>query len=52
MPDHHPVPDRVRDGSTNIIRDLDDWQRVHAESMANPDAFWLEQTAQLIAWEK
>jgi len=51
MSGHIPVPERVKLNSENIIQSMADWQRIHAQSMANPDAFWLDITRKSIAWE-
>ncbi len=47
----HIVPDRVKQGSTNIIQNMDDWRRVHLSSMSDPDTFWLGITNELIDWQ-
>ena len=51
MASHHAVPRRVVEGSSNLIQSMEDWARVHAESMADPDAFWQTQTEALIEWD-
>ena len=48
MAEHYAVPDRVSAGSDNIAPTMEDYRRVHAESMANPDSFWLGITKELI----
>ncbi len=30
---------------------MDDWQRIHAQSISDPDAFWLDITRKNIVWE-
>ncbi|HIA39758.1 MAG TPA: acetate--CoA ligase [Candidatus Poseidoniales archaeon] len=51
MSPHYSVPERVSSGSSNICPTMADYHRVHAESVAEPDAFWLEVTKELIDWE-
>ena len=48
---HIPVPEGVKSNSENIIQSMDDWQRIHAQSIADPDAFWLDITRKNIVWE-
>lgn len=51
MSEMHTVPDRVKQGSSNIIQTMDDWRRVYLQSMTNPDDFWLGITNELIEWQ-
>ena len=51
MSGHIPVPEWVKSNSENIIQSMDDWQRIHAQSIADPDDFWLDITRKSIVWE-
>jgi acetyl-CoA synthetase len=51
MSGHIPVPERVKSGSENLIQSMDDWQRIHAHSIAEPDDFWLNITRKSIVWD-
>jgi len=51
MSGHIPVPEWVKSNSENIIQSMDDWQRIHAQSIADPDGFWLDITRKSIVWE-
>ncbi|MCA9525502.1 MAG: acetate--CoA ligase [Myxococcales bacterium] len=46
----HPVPARVRAGSTSSIQSLDDWRREWLAARDDPDGFWLQVTHGLVRW--
>ena len=50
MAEVFPVPERVSAGSPNLMPGLDAYRRVYAEAVADPDAFFLEQTRARIAY--
>ena len=50
MSDLYPVPSRVSEGSPNPLNSLDAWRQISQEAQADPDAFWLNVTNDLIAW--
>jgi len=52
MSDLHPVPARVSEGAANDVTDLESYRSVHARSVAEPDAFWLEQSHKRILWRR
>lgn len=52
MTDIYPVPARVSEGSTSPLRSMDGYREASARAIANPDAFWLETTRDLIHWMK
>ena len=47
-----PVPARVSEGAATICPNMDAYRRVYAESIADPDGFWLRQTRERIAWRR
>ena len=51
MSEHIPVPEWVKMNSENIIQNMDDWQRIHSQSIADPDRFWLDITRKNIVWD-
>ena len=52
MTEIHPVPTRVREGSPNLITDMDDYREACARASANPDGWWLDVTRELVQWRK
>ena len=52
MSEHVDVPMRVQKDSNNIIQNMEEWKKIHAESIDNSDLFWLDITRKDIAWEE
>ena len=48
--DLHAVPARVRAGSPNPIASMAAWREAWLAARADPDAFWLAQAHQRVAW--
>ena len=48
----HPVPARVRAGSTSSIQSLDDWRREWLAARDDPDGFWLQVTHGLVRFSE
>ncbi len=51
MPTMREVPMRVREGSPNVISDMDGYQAEYARSIEDSDDFWLSFTRKEIVWE-
>jgi acetyl-CoA synthetase len=50
MSDTYPVPDRVRDGSPNLIASMADYRDVYAKTDVDPDGFWLAWARANLQW--
>ncbi len=50
MSDLYPVPSRVFADSPNALNSLAAWRQTSHEAQADPNAFWLNVTNDLIAW--
>ncbi|MDP6933873.1 MAG: acetyl-coenzyme A synthetase N-terminal domain-containing protein, partial [Myxococcota bacterium] len=52
MSDLHAVPERVREGSPNPIREMSAYRDQAARAQVDPDAFWLGITRSLVHWSE
>jgi acetyl-CoA synthetase len=48
----YPVPERVREGASTPIQDLEQYQATYQRAAAAPDAFWLEVAKQRVQWRR
>ncbi len=52
MSDLFPVPARVSADSPNPLNNLAAWRKASQEAQADPNAFWLNVTNDLVAWSR
>jgi len=52
MTEMHPVPARVRQGATSPVPDIASWRQTWLAAQADPSAFWLAVTHDIVHWSK